>query len=757
MPSPALLLLLATLLPAISFLLLAFLGRRMGTPLAGYVATAVIGFSFVLTIGAMILWYGNGTYAGRDWGFSRGPINIPIRWLPIGSADRPGGIDQDSPGFLDLGIFVDSLTIAMFATVTFVALAVHLFSLGYMRADSRYPRFFTYLALFCFAMLGLLLGGTLIQLFVFWEGIGICSYLLIGFWFEKDSAANAATKAFVVNRVGDVGFLIGMGILFYRLGNLTLPHLWILLGNAGTGSPIALPDGTVFSTGLLTVAGLGLFLGAMGKSAQFPLHVWLPDAMEGPTPVSALIHAATMVAAGVYLVARVFPVLTPDAKLFIAIVGVVTLTMAALIAVAQTDIKKVLAFSTISQLGYMMLAMGVGSWVGGLFHLITHAFFKALLFLAAGSVIHAAGHEQELSQFGGLARKIPVTAAAFLIGVLAISGVGFGGIGFSGYYSKDMILAHAGAFATLATEYGHSPAYLLFFALPAVVTFITPFYMARVWMLTFWGKPRNPELHEAATETITMAGPLVVLAVLAIISGRLLNVQEMLQGSIAENNVYCRQTSPSFAGFDTAWPATVPEEQGADLRDTAEVTAATPRTAAHNAPDAISLSPAQRAHVHGHGMVKRYLGFWAFSVGLVAAFALYLRGPALASHCLRVSLLRRVNAWLVARMYFDEMYFGIVVAPLCGAANLLALFDGRVIDGAVNAVAAAARTSGSLASWVDRTLVDGAVRLVGTATADVGAAARASQTGRIRLYVAALAAALTLGALLATAWTIFRF
>src|SRR5947209_12114577 len=452
MPTPAILFTLATLLPLAAFVLLVFVGKRMGTPLAGYVGTAFIGSAFVCSIIAMISWYGGGTYAGREWGFEKGPINIPIQWIPIGLPDKPSGIDQDHPGFLDLGVFVDSLTITMFAMITLVSTLVFIFSIGYMAEDKRFPRFFTYLGLFCFSMLGLVLGGTTLQLFIFWELVGLCSYLLIGFWYEKKSASNAPIKAFVVNRIGDFGFLIGFGILFYHLGNVTLPHMWVSLGNAGTGHPILLPNNVTFSTGALTAMGIGLFFGAVGKSAQFPLHVWLPDAMEGPTPVSALIHAATMVAAGVYLVGRIFPVLTPDAKLFIAIIGCITLTMAALIALAQTDIKKVLAYSTLSQLGYMILALGIGSWVGGLFHLITHAFFKALLFLGSGSVIDAAHHEQELPQYGGLMRKIPITGATFAIAVLAISGTPF----LSGYYSKDLILAHAGAFAALAHQNGRS-------------------------------------------------------------------------------------------------------------------------------------------------------------------------------------------------------------------------------------------------------------------------------------------------------------
>src|SRR4051812_46290651 len=501
MPAPALLLLIATLLPLLSFALLVFVGKRMG-PLAGIVGTLAIAGSFVCSILAMMAWLGpaGGTYNNLELGtINRGagknPIDLTYPWIPVGE-----GVSQRHPGFLDVGVYVDSLTITMFAMITLVATLVHVFSIGYMRGDKRFPRFFTYLGLFCFSMLGLVIGGTAIQLFVFWELVGLCSYLLIGFWYEKKSASNAAIKAFVVNRVGDFGFLIGFGILFYHLGNVTLSDMWHLLGTAGAGKAIMLPDGTMFTAGLLTVMGIGLFFGAMGKSAQFPLHVWLPDAMEGPTPVSALIHAATMVAAGVYLVGRIFPILTPDAKLFIAIIGCTTLTMAALIAIAQTDIKKVLAYSTLSQLGYMILAMGVGSWVGGLFHLITHAFFKALLFLGSGSVIHAAHHEQELPQYGGLLRKIPVTAITFLIAVFAIAGFGVAGWGFSGFYSKDLILQHAAAFGFLSdhgNESGRNYLWLLFWC-PAIIAYVTPFYMMRCWTLTFWGKPRNQHLYDHA-------------------------------------------------------------------------------------------------------------------------------------------------------------------------------------------------------------------------------------------------------------------
>jgi NADH-quinone oxidoreductase subunit L len=732
MPTPALLLTIATLLPLVAFGILLFVGKRMGTPLAGYVGTAFIGASFVCSIVAMILWYSGGTFRGHDWGFEKGPINLPIRWIPVGTPDRVSGIDQDNPGWLDISIFVDSLTISMFAMVTFIASLVHIFSIGYMHDDVRYPRFFTYLGLFCFAMLGLVIGGTTLQLFIFWELIGICSYLMIGFWFEKKSATNAAIKAFVANRIGDVGFLIGLGILFYRLGNVTLPHLWITLGAAGGGGSIALSDGTTFSAALLTAVGVGLFFGAVGKSAQFPLHVWLPDAMEGPTPVSALIHAATMVAAGVYLMGRIFPILTPDAKLFIAIIGVVTLTMGAVIAAAQTDIKKVLAYSTISQLGYMMLAIGVGSWVGGMFHLITHAFFKALLFLGAGSVIHAAGHEQEMAEFGGLIRKVPVTAIAFLVGVFAISGVGVGPIGFSGYYSKEMILAHTGAFVTLAHQLGKSNVYSLLFILPTIIAFVTPFYMMRCWMMTFWGRPRDLRLYAGAREAPVMAGPLIVLAILAIISGKFMNVQEMLEGSIKENTAYCRLANTTFAGFNSVWPATPPT------------------------PDITPSGPSQLAQVTGRDKIAHDLGYWGYAVGIGAAFLLYLNGLGLTRTLLKFPPLRWVRYGLHERLFFDELYFSVFVIPVVGLSKLCAWFDAFVIDGFVNLTASAVRHISLVIGWNDRHIVDGVVNGVADLVQDLGAVVRAPQTGRIRFYVTLLMCVVAIGAAGAVLVTLLR-
>jgi proton-translocating NADH-quinone oxidoreductase chain L len=747
----AVLLLIATLLPLLSFVILAFVGKRMGNPLAGIVGTFFISASFVASLAAMIVWLSLDVAEGRAYGFGGQPILKVYDWLP---------------GGLQIGIYVDSLTVVMFSMITLVAALVHVFSLGCMAEDRRFPRFFTYLGLFSFSMLGLVLGGTLIQLFIFWELVGLCSYLLIGFWYEKKTASNAAVKAFVINRIGDIGFIIGLGLLFAHLGNATFPDVWGALSNAGTaqsGQVLILPmtqgspgaadfSGTLqraqpqftrlphLTTTMLTLIGIALFCGAIGKSAQFPLHVWLPDAMEGPTPVSALIHAATMVAAGVYLVGRIFPILTPDAKLVIAIIGCVTMTMAALIAMAQTDIKRVLAYSTLSQLGLMILAMGIGSWVGGLFHLITHAFFKALLFLGAGNVIYAANHEQELTQFGGLWRKIPYTAITFGVAVFAIAGVGITVgdtmIGFAGYYSKDLILHHAGSYAWLATKTGGNQAYWLFFMLPAIVAYLTAFYMTRCWMLTFAGKPRNEKLYEHARETPVMYIPLAVLSVLSIIGGTALGARPMIESAAKEASNYFdphlrppAAASPTvpvaqparFAGFSTAW-------QNAGAYAHAQVA------------DTPSIG-ADAYHFGEHSL--KYVSF-AFIFGIGFGVLVYAKGLAIPNALLRFPPLRWLRVWLYRAMYFDELYAGIVVAFMMALATIASVLDRYVIDALVNLSARLIRRGSVLAEASDRFVLDRAVSAATEMVQEIGVAVRAPQTGRIRTYVTALMVVLAL-------------
>jgi len=393
---------------------------------------------------------------------------------------------------LELGVFIDPLAAVMLIVVTTVSLMVHIYSLGYMHGDPRFSRFFAYLALFSFAMLGLVLANNFFLIFVFWELVGLTSYLLIGFWYEKKSASDAGKKAFITTKVGDLGFLVGLMMMGMFLGTFNYREVFDAIGaNAMTG-------------GALTAMAIFIFCGAVGKSAQFPLHVWLPDAMEGPTPVSALIHAATMVAAGVYLVARSMTIFlaTPDGAMTVAWIGLFTSLFAASIALVQNDIKRVLAFSTLSQLGYMIMALGLGGYTAGTFHLMTHAFFKALLFLGAGSVIHAV-HTNDIQEMGGLFGKMKITTLTFLIASFSISGI----FPLSGFWSKDEIIASA---------HGHP----FFMVIALLVAFMTAFYMFRLCFLTFFGAPRDQEKFDHAHESPkSMTGPLMFLAFLSIFAG----------------------------------------------------------------------------------------------------------------------------------------------------------------------------------------------------------------------------------------------
>jgi NADH-quinone oxidoreductase subunit L len=691
------------LFPFVGFLVNASLGRRLTKSISGGLACAAMIASFAVS--AMLV--------GRILGHDAAPLEFTaFEWITSGTLHVP------------FTLRLDHLSAVMILVITGIGSLIHIYSTGYMHdeSDSEYARYFSYLNLFASFMLVLVLGGNFPVMFVGWEGVGLCSYLLIGFWFRKQSAADAGKKAFIVNRIGDVGFVLGVLLIFVRFGTLDFQEIGRSLA--------ALAPETAFGT--ISVITLLLFIGATGKSAQIPLFVWLPDAMEGPTPVSALIHAATMVAAGVYLVGRIFPVLTPDAKLFVAIIGCVTLTMAALIAIAQSDIKKVLAYSTLSQLGYMILAMGIGSWVGGLFHLITHAFFKALLFLGSGSVIHAAHHEQELPQYGGLIRKIPVTGITFAIAVLAISGTPL----FSGHYSKDMILAHAGAFASLAADEGRSKWYWAFFILPTVIAYVTAFYMMRCWMLTFWGKPRNQHLYDHAHEAPIMWVPLAVLAIFSVIGW--ISVPELLEGSVRESGSYVqwladRDTTGAYkgktvAGFATAWPIKL----GEGAAEAGPASAVTPFT------------PSQEAHERGENLTKRFVT-WAFVIGIGAGFFIYLRGYAVAHVLVRIPPLGWIHKWLYDRMYFDELYFFCFVSVTMALAAISGWFDRYVVDGIVNGVARLVKQSAFGVGANDRYVVDGAVNGLGHLAHGVGSAVRNPQSGRVRLYVTMLMLAVALG------------
>jgi NADH-quinone oxidoreductase subunit L len=480
-----------------------FLGGHRPLRAGAYLATGAIALSALLAIIGLVRFL--------DEADTYSPIELDQRWAERTTWAQVGPASTDQAVTLELGYRVDHLTALMFAMVAFVATWIFVFSLGYMADETeerhedheahvtrpgRFGRFFLYLSLFSFSMLNLVIADNLFQVFISWELVGVCSFFLIGFYFERSSAALAANKAFIVNRVGDAGFLIGLALVWTYFGTFNFQEIFRHLAASGPPMPHS----------LFVVAGIGIFLGCVGKSAQFPLHTWLPDAMEGPTPVSALIHAATMVAAGVYLVGRCFPFFAPEVRLVIAYTGTITLFLAATIALVQTDIKRVLAYSTVSQLGFMMLALGVGGWVAGLLHLLTHAFFKALLFLGSGSVIYGCHHEQDLLRMGGLRRRMPATAYTMLVGVLAISGTPF----FSGWYSKDLILSDAMGFSLVNTRHA------ALFVVPLVTAGMTAFYMFRLWFLAFAGGPRSEAAGHAHESPSVMTVPLVVLAAFSV-------------------------------------------------------------------------------------------------------------------------------------------------------------------------------------------------------------------------------------------------
>lgn len=476
---------LVPLIPLLGFVINGLGRNSLSKNLIGFIGSSVIFISFAISVG---IFFELGADANKsheiflfDW-ISAGNLQIPLSFL------------------------VDPLSSLMLLIITGVGFLIHIYSIGYMHSDEGFGKFFAYLNLFIFFMLLLVLGSNYIVMFIGWEGVGLCSYLLIGFWYTNSSYASAAKKAFVMNRIGDLGFLLGVFLIFTTFGSVEFGKIWPQAANMLPG------DGTI------ALIALFLFIGACGKSAQLPLFTWLPDAMAGPTPVSALIHAATMVTAGIYMIARsnlIFD-LAPLIQHVIAVVGLSTAVMGAIIALTQNDIKKVLAYSTVSQLGYMFLGLGVGAYNGAFFHVITHAFFKALLFLCAGSVIHALHHEQDMRHMGGLRKKLPVTFITMLIGTIAIAGLP----PFSGFFSKDEILAHV---------YMHDK---VMWGVAVFTAFLTAFYMFRMLFLTFSGKYRGThhaeeKIHESPK---SMTVPLIVLAVLSAIGG-VIGIPEALGGS----------------------------------------------------------------------------------------------------------------------------------------------------------------------------------------------------------------------------------
>ncbi len=470
-------------LPLLGFLVLGLFGNRLGRALSGWLATLATTASFILAL-ALFIGHPDGFAAAAAGGAGQGAVGVIVKlfdWLPVAGLN------------LSFSLMIDPLALVMTLVVTGVGALIHLYSIGYMHEDEGAPRFFSYMNLFIFSMLLLVLADNYAVMFIGWEGVGLCSYLLIGFWFTRDDYNAAAVKAFVMNRIGDLGFLLGLFAMFATFGSLSFGTVFAKAAGMAPGSPA------------LTLITLLLFVGAMGKSAQIPLYTWLPDAMAGPTPVSALIHAATMVTAGVYMVIRshILYDLAPASLTFIAVIGLATAVWAGLIALTQRDIKKVLAYSTVSQLGYMFLALGVGAYSTGYFHVFTHAFFKALLFLGAGSVIHALSGEQDIRKMGGLRKKLPITYITFLVAALAISGIP----PFAGFFSKDAILAAA---------FERSP---ILWLVGVFTAFLTAFYMGRLFVLVFHGTSRVPEKVHPHESPWTMTLPLILLALASIASG----------------------------------------------------------------------------------------------------------------------------------------------------------------------------------------------------------------------------------------------
>jgi NADH-quinone oxidoreductase subunit L len=577
--------------PALSAALLLLFGKRLGSISAG-VAILAAGFSFTMAVLVFTFLLGqpeDGRVLVRELG----------TWLDVGALQ------------VDWTLLVDPLSSVMLLLITGVGLLIHIYSLGYMHGDARFSQFFAYLNLFLASMLILVLGESFLVLFVGWELVGLCSYLLIGFWFEKRDYASAAKKAFVVNRVGDVGFMIAMFVVFAAFGTLSFTEV--------------LPEAGTLATGTAVAIGLLLFVGATGKSAQIPLYVWLPDAMAGPTPVSALIHAATMVTAGVYLIARtsLLYVTIPEIGLVVAWVGVLTALLAALIACVQVDIKKILAYSTVSQLGYMFVGVGVGDYTAGVFHLLTHGFFKALLFLAAGSIMHGLLNETDVWKMGGLWRKMPITAATSAVAVLAIAGVP----PLSGFFSKEEVLV-----AALDRE-GGFPIWVI----GIIVAALTAFYMGRWFVLIFLGQPRHerllPDAHPHESP-LSMTLPLGILAI-ASAAGGLINLDP-------ETGWLHGWLEPSIVPFERATPLVT----------------------------------------HGTGLVV------AVAVGLLGlAFAAYrylLRGHEIVGAPEDIP-----GAYRLAynKFYVDELYQRSLAHPGHALARSFAWFDRRGVDGAVNGTA----------------------------------------------------------------------
>jgi NADH-quinone oxidoreductase subunit L len=632
-------------------------GEKLDKRIVSAIALASVGFAFILSI---LLVYQLFAVKHQEL------FTIDLfTWLRGGSLPLANGGMANFE--VPWGFQLDPLSAVMALVVTGVGFLIHIYSTGYMWDDSGYYRFFSYLNLFMFAMLTLVLANNYLMMFVGWEGVGLCSYLLIGFYFDKKSAGDAGKKAFIVNRIGDAGFILGMMLVFVHFGSLRFEEVF----SRASALPVQTGHNFLFWTTLC------FFVGACGKSAQIPLYVWLPDAMEGPTPVSALIHAATMVTAGVYMVCRSNALYSraPETLMVVAVVGSLTAIFAATIGFAQTDIKRVLAYSTVSQLGYMFAALGVGAFVGGVFHLMTHAFFKALLFLGSGSVIMAMHHEQDMRKMGGLRRHLPWTYRTMLVGTIAIAGIP----PFAGFFSKDEILWRA-------WSNGHPVIWFLLWCGAGM----TAFYMFRLLFLTFWGEERMDEhtkhhIHESPKRVVL---PLAALAVLSLIGGWV-----GFPGWTGVSNRFEHFLEPVLRVPETSGPAAlfaVPEWLFTVLSV------------------AIAL------------------------VGIALAYHFYVARPGVADRV--TGKIKGFYNLVYHKYYVDQLYDALFVNRTKDLGRACFFVDSHFVDGAVNGTAATTRGTASLSKLFDTYIVDGLVNLIGRINMALNRMATSFQTGLVQRY-----------------------
>ena len=656
------------LFPAVGFVINGLFGKRLPKTVVAVIACGAVLLAFIVAAGAVY------QLTQLDPEHRSHTVKV-YEWINAGDVHTRGG--ETARFTINWGFLLDPLSAIMVLVVTGIGFLIHVYSAGYMHDEDGFYRFFAYLNLFMFSMLTLVLGSNYVMMFIGWEGVGLCSYLLIGYYFLKKSAGDAAKKAFVVNRVGDWGLSIGIMLIFLNFGSLEYTKVGEVIREGAAHGLFNVGDG------LFVLIAIALFIGATGKSAQIPLFVWLPDAMEGPTPVSALIHAATMVTAGVYMVARsnwIFQ-MAPQAMGVVAVIGALTALFAASIAIVQNDIKRVLAYSTVSQLGYMFLALGVGAFSAGVFHLMTHAFFKALLFLGSGSVIHAMHHEQDMRKMGALRKKIPITFATMAIGTLAIAGIP----GLAGFFSKDEILWQA-----FSSPHGN----LVLWIVGVLVAGMTAFYMFRMLFMTFYGESHvdhhtEHHLHESPP---TMTIPLMVLAVGSVVAGWV-GIPAWLGGS----NIIERWLEPVLE------------------------------------PIPIAVAAAKSVE-YSHGVEA---GIAAVSV-VVALIGIYI---AYSTYYLKSDRADRVSAQfkglytaLANKWYVDEIYDAVFVNRAKDLGTGLWSFDASVVDGVVNGAASGTLQSAQGSSWWDRWIVDGLVRFVGGFLRTFSSLLRLVQTGYAQNY-----------------------